>query len=299
MKVVKLSAFGAEQIDASRRSTQGVQVERGFAEVEVMEARAGLDQARRSKSLIHRALGRTSAAERSAQQSYDEAVSRAERQAAAERHGKRRTGQRKGGEAGEQRFATQLSEWLGGEWTLFQGYLSRAGEADAVVVGPNGLWAVEVKTWRARLSVDGDDWTYVRVDNRGRPTGEPKPAVDGGNRTWGRQVMDAADALGQVLERAECGVPIQTAVVLMSRAAEVSVRGDPGVDLVIQGVAGLAKAVRSQPLSIGLLERRQIEEIIVADHEARASAKAKRKRSGGPARKQRPGRAGPPAARDR
>jgi hypothetical protein len=149
-----------------------------------------------------------------------------------------------------------------------------------------------------RLTVDGDDWTCVRLGHHGRPEGPPRPAVDGGKRTWGRQVSDAASALGQALDEAGCSVAIRTAVVLMSRRAEVTQQRDPGVDLVTVGPAELDKVIRRSPVSIDLVLRRQIEAAIPLDHEASLEAMERAKAARG-RRAGTPGRSRPAAGRDR
>jgi hypothetical protein len=301
MRVMKLSTYGADQVNASRRTTQDVQVQRDTAEVDRMEAEARLEQARRSKPLLQRALRRTSEAERAAQRDYDQADQRAKNEQVAARRTAVRTRQREGGESGEQRLFHHLNQRLGDEWIMFQGYKSRAGEADIVLVGPNGVWVVEVKTQRIRLTADGDNWTRVDLGSGGSPKGPARPAVDGGGRTWGRQVSAAALALGEALERAGCPVPIHTAVVLMSRRAEVTKRLNPDVDLVTVGPAELDKVIHRNPLSIDLLTRRQIEAAIPIDHEAsnKVSDRARAARKARGDTQSRSGRDRPTTNRDR
>jgi hypothetical protein len=281
MRVMRLSSYGADQVKVSRRTAQDVQGQREMAEIDQMEAAARLEQARRTKPLLQRVFRRASEAELEAERSVDESNQRAEQARVAARRTVVRTRQREAGESGERRLFHHMDQRLGDEWIMFQGYLTRSGEADAVLVGPNGVWVVEVKTQRVRLSVEGDDWTYVRLGRHGRPEGPPRPAVDGGGRTWGRQVSEAATALAQALDEAGCPVTIGTAVVMMSRRAEVVRRRDPDVDLVTAGPAELDKVIHRRSLTIDLPTRRQIEATIPLDHEASIKARKQAKKARG------------------
>ena len=104
-----------------------------------------------------------------------------------------RTTQRSRGEEGEQRLEDALSH-LSDDWIMFRSYQSKRGEADAVLVGPDGVWVIEVKNHRVRLTVDGDQWHIDRLSTAGRPQGR-QPATDRGGRPWGRQAGDAAQSL--------------------------------------------------------------------------------------------------------
>lgn len=54
---------------------------------------------------------------------------------------------RQAGMAAEDRAAYELSvlSVLSNDWRLFRGYANRRGEVDLLLVGPQGIWAVEVK----------------------------------------------------------------------------------------------------------------------------------------------------------
>lgn len=53
------------------------------------------------------------------------------------------------GAAGESFVAGELGRALDDEWTLLRGYHNRRGEIDLVLVGPRGLFAIEVKNQRS------------------------------------------------------------------------------------------------------------------------------------------------------
>jgi hypothetical protein len=45
---------------------------------------------------------------------------------------------------------------LSNDWVLLRGYRNRRGETDPVLVGPAGVWAIEVKRRRVLLHAVGD-----------------------------------------------------------------------------------------------------------------------------------------------
>ena len=71
------------------------------------------------------------------------------------------------GIAGEQLVATELARALDEDWTLLRGYCNRRGEIDHLLLGPQGLFAIEVKNINATVSIDGDRWRADKYDNYG------------------------------------------------------------------------------------------------------------------------------------
>ncbi len=55
------------------------------------------------------------------------------------------------GIAGEQLVATELGRALNDDWTLLRGYRNRRGEIDHLLLGPKGLFAIEVKNINATV----------------------------------------------------------------------------------------------------------------------------------------------------
>jgi Nuclease-related domain len=60
------------------------------------------------------------------------------------------------GIAGEQLVATELGRALDADWTLLRGYRNRRGEIDHLLLGPKGLFAIEVKNINATVSIRRD-----------------------------------------------------------------------------------------------------------------------------------------------
>ena len=58
----------------------------------------------------------------------------------------------KAGIAGEQQVAAELGQALDDDWTLLRGYRNRRGEIDHLLLGPRGLFAIEVKNINATVT---------------------------------------------------------------------------------------------------------------------------------------------------
>jgi len=71
------------------------------------------------------------------------------------------------GIAGENLVAAELGRLLGDSWTLFRGYRNRRGEIDHLLLGPRGLFAIEVKNLNATVHIDGDRWRADKYDRYG------------------------------------------------------------------------------------------------------------------------------------
>ncbi len=72
------------------------------------------------------------------------------------------------------------------DWVMLRGYRNRRGGTDHVLVGPHGIWAVEVERRRIRLHAVGDQWWWERLDAGGHSV-ETGRAVDPAGRAWPRQ----------------------------------------------------------------------------------------------------------------
>ncbi len=69
------------------------------------------------------------------------------------------------GEEGEERAVQQILQALDGNWTLFRNIdlpgRNRA-DLDIVLVGPPGVWTLEIKNYRGKYRNIGDRWEYFR-----------------------------------------------------------------------------------------------------------------------------------------
>jgi hypothetical protein len=134
----------------------------------------------------------------------------------------------KAGIAGEQLVATELGRALGDDWTLLRGYRNRRGEIDHLLLGPGGLYAIEVKNLNATVHIDGDSWRADKYDNYGNLV-EQRPVADRKGRSPSAQLNEPADALERFLRQRGQPVTVQRVVVLAHRRSRVGTRQNPTV----------------------------------------------------------------------
>lgn len=229
------------------------------------EAILELHLARRRKPIWKRLLAVQSDEEREANEQVEEAEWQEARAESRWENSKPAVEQKSAGVRGEVTLVSGLAG-LSDEWLALRGYKNRRGETDVVLVGPLGVWAVEVKNHsRIRLRADGEDWSYEKLDRYGNIVGT-YPAVDGGGRVWGRQVGEVAQELARWLARNDHPVPVRTAVMLMDESSRILRCNNPGVDLLGVDPKELLQAIedRSTPLEPGV--RDTIAQLIRRDH---------------------------------
>ena len=129
------------------------------------------------------------------------------------------------GIAGEQLVATELGRALDDDWTLLRGYRNRRGEIDQLLLGPRGLFAIEVKNLNATVHVDGDRWRADKYDNYGNLV-EQRPVADRMGRSPSVQLNEPADDLERFL--AERGQP--AGIRPGGRPRSPAVRARPGAE---------------------------------------------------------------------
>jgi hypothetical protein len=122
--------------------------------------------------------------------------------------------------AGEQLVANELGRAFSEDWVLLRGYRNRRGEIDHLLLGPRGIFAMEVKHRNATVHVDGDDWQFDKYDRFGNLV-EQGWITDRSGRSPSRQVNDSADELQQFLNRRRQQIAIQRIVILTHPQSEL------------------------------------------------------------------------------
>ena len=84
------------------------------------------------------------------------------------------------GMEGEAMAVAALGRVLGDDWTLLRGYRNRGGEIDHLLLGPQGLIAIEGKHLNATVHCDGDEWWSDKYDNYGNLVRQGTKIVDRG-----------------------------------------------------------------------------------------------------------------------
>jgi hypothetical protein len=266
VQIEDLSDHAGDMLRASEDEQHRASKREDAAAARYREARADHQAARNGKSLWRRILGIPSAEERHARKELAVAEQRYQQAYVRGRSVNDTVQQQAAGVQGEDALADVLSKSLSDEWRMLRGYRNRRGEADLVVVGPPGLWVIEVKNRNARLHVDGDRWRHQKIDRYGNVV-DGGEATDNTGRTWGRQASDVADDLVRWLERNNQHVPIHTAVMMMHERASLGSIVAPGVDLVSTDPGDLLREMTEAPAAVESGARAAIAALIRRDHQ--------------------------------
>jgi len=157
------------------------------------------------------------------------------------------------GIAGEQLVATDLGRALADDWTL---------------LGPHGLFAIEVKNINATVYVDGDRWRADKYDNYGNLV-EQRPITDRRGRSPSEQLNQPADELEQFLRERGQQVTIQRLVVLTHRRSRLGPSRRPTVR-VATSTADVLSLVDASDGQLDVRRRAEVERLIRRDHDFHA-----------------------------
>ena len=169
------------------------------------------------------------------------------------------------GIAGEDLIAAQLGRALGDDWTLLRGYRNRRGEIDHLLLGPRGVFAIEVKNINATVHVDGDRWQADKYDNYGNLV-EQWPIADKKGRSPSQQVNESADDLERFLHERGQQVTVERMVVLTHRRSRVGPSRHPTVH-VGASADDVLRLVHDSPGDLGERQRAEIQRLIRRDHD--------------------------------
>jgi nuclease-like protein len=132
------------------------------------------------------------------------------------------------GIAGENLVAAELGRLLDDSWTLFRGYRNRRGEIDHLLLGPRGLFAIEVKNLNAIVHIDGDRWRADKYDRYGNLV-EQRVIADRLGRSPSVQLNEPADELARFLAGRGHPVTVQRAVILAHARSRLGTVRNPDV----------------------------------------------------------------------
>jgi Nuclease-related domain len=169
------------------------------------------------------------------------------------------------GIAGEQLVAAELGRALGDEWTLLRGYRNRRGEIDQLLLGPRGLFAIEVKNINATVHVSGDLWHADKYDNYGNLV-EQRPITDRRGRSPSEQLNESADELQRFLRERGQPTAVQRVVVLTHRRSRLGSRENLTVRLGTSP-AYVLSLLADSPDPLSERQRLEVERLIRRDHD--------------------------------
>jgi Nuclease-related domain len=168
------------------------------------------------------------------------------------------------GMAGEQSVANELGRVLSDDWVLLGGYRNRNGEIDHLLLGPRGLFAMEVKHRNATVHVDGDDWRFDKFDRFGNLV-EQGRITDRGGRSPSRQVNDSADELQRFLNRRHQQVAIERIVILTHPRSELGSHRNLTVS-VATSMEWVLQLVNGSPSALQPAQLTELQQLIEQDH---------------------------------
>ena len=185
------------------------------------------------------------------------------------------------GIAGEQQVAAELGRALDDDWTLLRGYRNRRGEIDHLLIGPAGLFAIEVKNLNATVHVDGDRWRADKYDNYGNLV-EQRPVADRKGRSPSEQLNEPADDLERFLHQRGQPVTVQRMVILAHRRSRIGDRRHPTV-LVGTSTDDLLTLIGDSPgRPLAPQRRSEIQRLIQHDHALHDKQRHDKRRRAGP-----------------
>lgn len=127
---------------------------------------------------------------------------------------------------GESRLDDFLRSRFDDGWTIIAGYRAHEGEIDRILVGPNGVFAFEVKNLGGVIHCDGDRWWRDKTDRYGSVVERDIPIADNGGRSPSRQINDATDAMEGLLRKNGYDVAVVRVIVFSHQKATLgSIRG--------------------------------------------------------------------------
>ncbi len=125
------------------------------------------------------------------------------------------------GKEGQDMLITYLKERLDDTWTLYCGYCNGRGEIDALLVGPDGFFAMEIKHINGIISCDGGNWWRDRKDSSGCIIAEHVPISDRTGRSPSRQLTEPAEVLDRYIAGHIEGYPSRKMVIITHPSAEL------------------------------------------------------------------------------
>ncbi len=170
-----------------------------------------------------------------------------------------------GGIRGEREVADVLRSALGDAWVLIKGYRNRRGEIDYLLLGPGGLFAIEVKYVNGTFAITRERWRYVRYDNYGNQVGEGI-LQDARRRPPNVQLAEPLAMLEQFLASRGQPARMRPVVLLNHPKARIShCAADVGVE-VLASTVQLRDLVQNSDAQLSTRKVAEIERLVVRDH---------------------------------
>ena len=170
------------------------------------------------------------------------------------------------GITGEHIVAADLGAVLGDEWTLLHGYRNRRGEIDHVLLGPRGMFTIEVKYRNATVNVDGDQWRFCKYDHYGNLV-EQGWITDRRGRSPSVQLNEPTAELERFLRSRNHPVRARRAVILTHPRSALGRCRNITVDLIATSTSRLTDLISESPAVFGTTQVLELQKLVVHDHQ--------------------------------
>lgn len=178
------------------------------------------------------------------------------------------------GNDGEKRVADILSTRFSDDWTMISGYRNQGGEIDKLLVGPEGIIAIEIKFINGRIFCNGDRWWRDKYDRYGNLVESNLTIADKKGRGPSMQVNASTDRLQAFLNQRMPAPRIARAVIFSHDSSEIGGIDNPTVDLIAKAESLSPDTVR-KCLPHTPIDPAQAIEWIRKDHAFHARPRAK------------------------
>jgi Nuclease-related domain len=173
------------------------------------------------------------------------------------------------GVEGEDGVIDHLAARLGDEWRALRGYRNHRGEIDVLLLGPKGLFALEIKNINVTIVCNGDHWHYQKYDKYGNPVGAGGTLTDDAGRSPSQQLNEPTDELIAALARRYPQMWIQRIVVLFNPRGWVDIDSSTLTVAVANEVDFVLQLIAESRVEIPPDAIPELEAMIVADHRRR------------------------------
>lgn len=170
------------------------------------------------------------------------------------------------GGQGEARVAEFLARQLSDEWTLVSGYRNGRGEIDQVLIGPTGLFTIEVKNLNGTVTVQGDQWSADKYDNYGNLVERGRAIADKGGRSPSRQLNEPTDRMLEFLRKSLPAIDAKRIVVLSHEKSAIERVSQPTAIPVVLSSWSLRDTLVTERPALSPAERNRIIEQLQRDH---------------------------------
>lgn len=170
------------------------------------------------------------------------------------------------GMTGENMVAAELGAALADEWALLRGYRNRRGEIDHILLGPQGMFTIEVKHRNATVDIDGDQWQFAKYDRYGNVVDQGR-ITDRRGRSPSVQLNEPTADLERFLSSRGQPVRARRVVILTHPRSALGSHRNITVDLVATSPGDLIHLISGSPAALDPAQLREVQQFIVRDHQ--------------------------------